>query len=72
VGVKDGQDRGNREKSGKVHSFQVTNTQIPVFGVGGATLEYLMGIRISLPFFGSGFNLCIGEPWFATHPLLPR
>eukprot|EP00884_Botryococcus_braunii_P007486 jgi/Botrbrau1/16739/Bobra.0271s0004.1 len=59
VGIKDGQDRGNREKSGKVHSFQVTNTQIPVFGVGGTTLEYLMGIRISLPFFGSGFNLCI-------------
>lgn len=52
-----------KEKKGKVHSLQVLNTQLTVLpNNAGATLEFLLGIRISLPFIGSGFNICIGSP----------
>jgi hypothetical protein len=67
------QRHSTADKNKRVHSFQVatntpvTNTQIPVLYIGGTTLEYLMGIRISLPFFGSGFNICIGECWLSIN-----
>jgi hypothetical protein len=52
---------------GKVHSMQlpigqITQREWTVFNppLGGTPLELLLGIRISLPFFGSGFNICLG------------
>jgi hypothetical protein len=51
---------------GKVHSMQlpigtISQAELTIFpSLGGTPLEFLLGIRISLPFFGSGFNICIG------------
>jgi hypothetical protein len=44
-----------------VKSFTDTNTMGQGGYIAGSVIELLFGIRIATPFFGTGFNFCIGE-----------
>lgn len=43
-----------------VKSFTDTNSQSISYSAG-SVIEFLLGVRLATPFFGTGFNFCIGE-----------
>lgn len=51
-------------KPGAVRAFQTYNN-LPIIGTNGEPgffLSALVGVRVATPFFGSGFNFCVGAP----------
>lgn len=50
-------------KPGAVKAYQANN--LPIIGTNGEPgffLSALVGVRVATPFFGSGFNFCVGTP----------